>query len=120
MRRHTTTPVLAALAAFASLPAAAETLTVYTYSSFVGDWGPGPAIETAFEAECGCDLEFIGVEDGVALLSRLRLEGERTRADVVLGLDMNLVTEARDTGLLAPHRLDLAGLDAPVDARNQW
>ena len=91
-------------------------MTVYTYASFVSEWGPGPAVEAAFEAECGCDLEFVGVEDGVALLSRLRLEGERTRADIVLGLDMNLVTEARETGLLAPHGLDLAGLHAPVDA----
>ena len=33
-------------AAFAQTPV----LTVYTYDSFVSDWGPGPAIETAFEA----------------------------------------------------------------------
>ncbi len=117
MRRSINTPLLAALAALASLPATAETLTVYTYSSFVSDWGPGPAIETAFEADCGCDLEFVGVEDGVAILSRLRLEGERTRADIVLGLDMNLVAEAEATGLLAPHGLDLGTLDAPVDAK---
>ena len=25
-------------------------LTVYTYASFVSDWGPGPLIEPAFEA----------------------------------------------------------------------
>ena len=99
------------------LPASAETLTVYTYSSFVSDWGPGPAVEAAFEAECGCDLEFVGVEDGVAILSRLRLEGERTRADVVLGLDMNLVTEAEATGLLAPHGLDLSSLEGPIDRK---
>ena len=116
MRRTAHTPIIAALAALLSLPAAAETLTVYTYSSFVSDWGPGPAIETAFEAECACDLEFVGVADGVAILSRLRLEGERTRADLVLGLDMNLIAEARETGLLAPHGLDLSGLHAPVDA----
>ena len=116
MRRTIQTSLAAAAAALLPLSAAAETLTVYTYSSFVSEWGPGPAIETAFEAECGCDLEFVGVEDGVAILSRLRLEGERTRADLVLGLDMNLVAEARDTGLLAPHGLDLQGLDAPVDA----
>ena len=114
MRRFVPT-ALFGLAALVPAAAGAETLTVYTYSSFVSDWGPGPAIEAAFEAECGCDLEFVGVEDGVAILSRLRLEGERTRADLVLGLDMNLVAEARDTGLLAPHGVDLSGLDAPLD-----
>ncbi|MGB1236477.1 MAG: thiamine ABC transporter substrate-binding protein, partial [Planktomarina sp.] len=53
-------------------------LTVYTYDSFVSDWGPGPAVEAAFEAECACDLNLVGVEDGAALLSRLRLEGSNT------------------------------------------
>ena len=65
-------------------------LTVYTYDSFVSDWGPGPAVEKAFEETCGCDLKLVGAGDGAALLARLKLEGERTRADVVLGLDTNL------------------------------
>ncbi len=78
-------------------------LTVYTYSSFVSEWGPGPAIETAFEAECGCDLEWVAVEDGAALLSRLRLEGDETEADIVLGLDTSLMASAAETGLFAPH-----------------
>ena len=43
-----------------ALPAAAqEKLTVYTYESFTAEWGPGPQVEKAFEAECGCDLEFV-------------------------------------------------------------
>ena len=85
--------------------AAAETpeLVVYTYDSFVSDWGPGPQIETAFEAVCGCDLKFVAAGDGAALLSRLRLEGARTQADIVLGLDTNLTAAARDTGLFAQH-----------------
>ncbi len=102
------------LAAGATAPAQAEdrpTLTVYTYDSFVAEWGPGPKIEPLFEAECGCDLDFVGVEDGVALLSRLRLEGARSRADIVLGLDTNLVAEARATGLLASHGLKV---EAPM------
>ena len=76
---------------FLTSAAVAETpvLTVYTYDSFISDWGPGPAVESAFEARCGCDLQMIGAGDGAALLSRLRLEGTRTEADVVLGLDTN-------------------------------
>ncbi|MBT4323957.1 MAG: thiamine ABC transporter substrate-binding protein, partial [Rhodobacterales bacterium] len=27
-------------------------LTIYTYDSFVSDWGPGPAIKKAFEKTC--------------------------------------------------------------------
>ena len=39
-------------------------LTVYTYDSFVTDYGPGPVIEERFEATCGCDLSFIAAGDG--------------------------------------------------------
>ncbi|MGH6960616.1 MAG: hypothetical protein ACREE7_09050, partial [Dongiaceae bacterium] len=66
----------------AAQPAEPPTLTVYTYSSFTTEWGPGPAIQKAFEAECGCKLEFVAVDDGVMLLSRLQLEGKNTKADV--------------------------------------
>ena len=83
--------------------AEAPVLTVYTYDSFVSDWGPGPKIEAAFEETCGCDLQFVGAGDGAALLARLRLEGARSAADVVLGLDTNLTGAAAETGLFAPH-----------------
>ena len=80
-------------------------LTVYTYDSFVSDWGPGPAVEAAFEQTCECDLQFVGAGDGAALLARLRLEAGRSPADVVLGLDTNLMAAATQTGLFAPHGL---------------
>lgn len=78
-------------------------LTVYTYDSFVSEWGPGPAIEAAFEETCGCDLKLVGAGDGAALLARLKLEGARSAADVVLGLDTNLTAAAAETGLFAEH-----------------
>ena len=66
--------------------AAAETpkLTVLTYDSFTSEWGPGPAVEAAFEEVCACDLEFVGAGDGAALLARLQLEGPQTEADICL------------------------------------
>ncbi|NAZ35633.1 thiamine ABC transporter substrate binding subunit [Rubellimicrobium sp. CFH 75288] len=87
-------------------------LRVLTYDSFVSEWGPGPAIEAAFEARCGCDLRWEAGGDGAALLARLALEGEGA-ADVVLGLDTNLVEAARATGLFAPHGIE-AEFDLPV------
>lgn len=101
------------LAGATALQAQTPVLTVYTYDSFVSEWGPGPAVEAGFEAVCGCDLRFVGSTDGAALLSRLRLEGDRTGADVVLGLDQNLIAAARTTGLFAPHGQSPA-LDLPV------
>jgi thiamine transport system substrate-binding protein len=109
-------PTLAAgfLAASATLATAqTPTLTVYTYDSFTSSWGPGPAIKAAFEAECSCVLEFVGTGDGAALLARLQLEGARTPADVVLGLDTNLTARAGESGLFAPHGMT-PDLDLPV------
>jgi len=90
-------------------------LTVYTYDSFVSDWGPGPKVEEAFEAVCGCDLQFVAPGDGAALLARVLLEGESTEADVVLGLDTNLTARAEASGLFAPHGLADATYDLPVE-----
>ena len=96
------TATLAASAALADTPE----LTVYTYDSFVSEWGPGPAIEAAFEETCGCDLTFVGLGDGAALLARLKLEGARSAADVVLGLDTSLIAAATETGLFTPTAIE--------------
>ncbi len=109
-------PLALGLAAAGGAAAAERTLTVYTYDSFVSEWGPGPAIEAAFEARCGdCDLRFVALDGGVDILQRLRLEGEGTGADLVLGLDMNLMAEARALDLLAPHGVDTGALELPIE-----
>jgi len=101
-------------AAGAAMAEGTPELTVMTYDSFVSDWGPGPAIEAAFEESCGCDLKFVGAGDGAALLARVKLEGDRSEADVVLGLDTNLTAEAAATGLFAPHGIAEPALDLPL------
>ena len=88
-------------------------LVVYTYDSFVSDWGPGPVIEKAFEQTCACDLKFVGMGDGAALLARLKLEGARSDADVVLGLDTSLIAAAKETGLFAQTAVT-ADYDLPI------
>lgn len=116
MKKPIYLPVVAGFALCAS-GAMAQTpvLQILTYDSFTSEWGPGPAIEAAFEEVCGCDLQFIGTGDGAALLARLQLEGPSTDADIVLGLDTNLTEAARETGLFAPH-----GVDADLDLPLQW
>jgi thiamine transport system substrate-binding protein len=94
--------------------AAQPTLTIYTYDSFTADWGPGPAITKSFEAKCGCKLNWVALEDGAALLSRLKIEGKKTKADVIIGLDTNLTSEAVATGLFAPSGVDVAALKLPI------
>jgi thiamine transport system substrate-binding protein len=77
-------------------------LTVYTYESFTSDWGPGPAVESNFEEICDCDLQFVGLDSSIGILGRIQLEGDATKADIVLGLDTNLVHLAKKTGYFAP------------------
>ena len=107
----TATGIVLASQAMAETPV----LTVYTYDSFAAEWGPGPAIEKGFEATCGCDVQWVTAGDGAALLSRLRLEGEGTKADVVVGLDTNLTAAARNTGLFGP-----SGVTAKYDMPVAW
>ncbi len=114
----TRVPALVAVGLLVALAgrAAAEppTLTIYTYESFTSEWGPGPTIQPLFEEICACRIEWVGLEDGAALLSRLKLEGLGTKADVVLGLDNNLTAEAAATGLFAKHGIDLDELAMPA------
>jgi thiamine transport system substrate-binding protein len=108
---------LTALFALLTLTAPAlakDTLTVYTYDSFVAEWGPGPKVKEAFEKTCDCTIEWVAPGDAVAMLNRLKLEGKNTKADVVLGLDTNLTTEAVKTGLFAKHGMDVAQAKTPT------
>lgn len=112
---HTLTSALLAAGCLLAGSAQAQdkSLTIYTYGSFMEEWGPGPAISAAFEAECGCKLHWVAVDSSIGILSRLQLEGAAAKADIALGLDLNLVAAANDTGLFAPHGQTLAGLKLP-------
>ena len=84
----------------------AEKLTVYTYDSFVSEWGPGPLIEKAFEEKYSVDLELIAVDSAATLLNKVILEGSNTKADIILGLDMNLFNSAENSELFTAHNLN--------------
>lgn len=91
-------------------------LTVYTYESFTAEWGPGPAIKAGFEEQCAdCTINFVALDSSAGILNRVQLEGDNTRADVVLGLDTNLMAIAEDTGLLAPSGIDTDHLQLPIE-----
>ena len=108
-------PSLLAACVLLAPAAFAQTLTVYTYDSFVSEWGPGPQLETLFEAQCRCDLDFVVSADGIAMLNRIRLEGKTTKADVILGLDNLVLEQARREHLVQPHGVDLSPLSAALN-----
>ncbi|MBL8966634.1 MAG: thiamine ABC transporter substrate-binding protein [Spirochaetaceae bacterium] len=78
-------------------------LIVYTYDSFVAEWGAGPKIAPLFEKATGIKVEFVAKGDGGQLLSALILEKDAPRADIALGLDDNLAEKALSAGILEPY-----------------
>ena len=108
-------PVVLAATCGIALPVAAQpVLTVYTYDSFAAEWGPGPSAKAGFEAVCGCEVKWVTAGDGAAVLSRVMLEGKATPADVVVGLDQNLIPQAAASGLFAPHGVPADTSNLPV------
>lgn len=49
----------------------------------------------------------------MSLLNRVRMEGKNSKADLVLGLDNNLVQAAQKTGLFAESQVDASTLKLP-------
>ena len=75
-------------------------VVIYTYDSFVSEWGPAPEIAKGFEAATGLKATFVDCGDGVQLLSRAILEKDDVQADVILGLDNNTAQKALDSDIL--------------------
>ena len=97
-----------------SLASNKPVLTIYTYDSFASEWGPGPEIEKAFETQCECDLKFVALDSSIGILGRVQIEGADSVADIVLGLDTNLISIARNTGLFAAHGVASKANNLPV------
>ena len=95
-----------------------DTLTIYTYDSFVSEWGPGPIIKEIFEEKFDANLELIAVDSAATLLSKIILEGKTSKADVVLGLDMNLLDAANKSDLFQKH--SLKNLDQLIQLPIRW
>jgi thiamine transport system substrate-binding protein len=60
-------------------------LIIYTHSSFMSAYGPGPELAREFEKICLCNVRYVDAGGSQLLLEKLRLP--QTVADVVLGLD---------------------------------
>ncbi|MBP5450764.1 MAG: thiamine ABC transporter substrate-binding protein [Treponema sp.] len=78
-------------------------VVVYSYDSFVGEWGPGPELEKLFEQKTGLDLVFVDCGDAVQAYNKALLEKDNVRADVIVGIDNNLADKARASGILEPY-----------------
>jgi thiamine transport system substrate-binding protein len=82
----------------------AREVVVYTYDSFMGEWGPGPQIAREFEAATGFKVTYVNCGDGAQILSKAVLEKSAPQSDVLLGLDNNLVNKAHVEKILVNYK----------------
>lgn len=93
----------------------AQPLTVYTYDSFSADWSAGPKVKAGFEKQFPqCQLNYVAFDNNGTLFNRVRLEGKKTKADVVLGLDHHQMDEAKKLAMFEPNQVDLSKLALPI------
>ena len=78
-------------------------LVIYTYDSFLAEWGPGPKIIPKFEQKYDVKVQMISAGDAGHVLNRAILEKKKPRADIVLGIDNNLLSKAIDAGVIEPY-----------------
>lgn len=78
-------------------------LVIYCYDSFASEWGAGPSIVKAFTEKTGITVRLEAPGDAVTLLTQLILEKESPKADVVIGLDNNLLERTLEADILIPY-----------------
>lgn len=62
-------------------------LTIYTYDSFVSDWGPGPLVIPMFEEKHGVKVTIVSMGSSGDMISRAILEKDDPKADILLGIN---------------------------------
>ena len=105
------------MAVISSGTAWAESLGIYTHRQpFLLE----PILE-AYTKKTGVKFQTVYSPKGLA--ARLKAEGERTEADLVLTVDISRIKELADTGLLAPLASDTLNKHVPShlrDANDRW
>ena len=82
---------------------AEEELVIYAYDSFVSEWGPGPVVVPIFEEKTGISVTLVSAGDAGQVLSKAILEKDDPRADIILGIDNNLLARALEAGILSTY-----------------
>ena len=97
--------------------AIAESLGIYTHRQpFLLE----PILE-AYTKKTGVEFQTVYAPKGLA--ARLKAEGDRTDADLVITVDISRIKELADTGLLAPLASDILNKHVPShlrDANDRW
>jgi len=86
---------------------------IYAYDSFVSEWGPGPKVIPLFEKVYNCKVTLVSKGDAGQVLSAAVLEKAAPKADVLIGLDNNLVGKAIKADVLQPYTPKNLSMIAP-------
>jgi len=81
-----------------------DELVIYAYDSFVSEWGPGPQVVEKFEQRYGIPVRLESVGDAGQVLQKAILEKDSPRADLIIGVDNNLLARAKREGVLRPYK----------------
>ena len=66
-------------------------------------------------------IKICGIRQFNRHLRKITDRGENSKADIVLGLDTNLISVAAETGLFAPHQVDMANkVNLPDSVTGKW
>lgn len=79
-------------------------LVIYAYDSFVSEWGPAGKVIPKFEKKYGVKVTVLSAGDAGQVLNRAILEKEDPRADILVGIDNNLLARAIEENILEPYQ----------------
>jgi len=93
-------------------------LTIYTYDSFSGKGSLGAYVREHSETKLGIRTKYVEFGSAGEALNQIAIEGKKTRADLVVGIDQNLMGRAIALDAFVPHGVKDANLrdDLKLDA----
>lgn len=102
----------------------AKEVVIYTYDSFCGEWGAGPAIAELFEAKTGIKVTFAECSSG-QLVAKAVADKSAPFADLAIGIDNNLFKQALDNDILMEYKpasssVLLDGLSEELNQGGKW
>ncbi|MBI9106892.1 MAG: thiamine ABC transporter substrate-binding protein [Spirochaetales bacterium] len=87
-----------------------KTLVIYCYDSFASEWGPAGAVIPPFEEKYGINVELKSAGDSGQVLSRAILEKKAPKADIIMGIDNNLLAKALKEDVLTAYKPKNSGM----------
>lgn len=92
-----------------------DELIIYAYDSFTSEWGSGPQIVPLFEEKYGVKVKLVDFGDAGSVLTKVISEKENPVADIILGVDNNLLAKAITEDVLEPYSSpNLKNLDSSL------